>query len=145
MALRKTVGDLGCTLLSIVRTRLELLSLEAADQKAGLLAILGMAFGALLFASLALLVFSLAVVLYFWPTEARYVALGCLALAYLLVALGLVWAVRRRIYDAPPPFAATLDELRRDVATLGRLRDPEPATDEPWQENELTPSAGGRP
>ena len=142
MALRKTVGDLGCTLLSIARTRLELLSLEAADQKAGLLAILGMAFGALLFASLALLVFSLAIVLYFWPTEARYLALGCLALLYLLVALGLIWATRRRIYGAPPPFAATLDELRRDIAALNRLREPGPADEESWPDNDF--SSGGR-
>src|SRR3546814_7491131 len=61
MALRQSVGDLACTLLSIVRTRLELFSLEASEQKVNLIAILGMAFGALLFLTLAVLVFSIAV------------------------------------------------------------------------------------
>src|SRR3546814_1499998 len=71
MALRQSVGDLACTLLSIVRTRLELFSLEASEQKVNLIAILGMAFGALLFLTLAVLVFSIAVALYFWPTDQR--------------------------------------------------------------------------
>src|SRR3546814_1754507 len=74
----QSVGDLACTLLSIVRTRLELFSLEATEQKSQMIVILGMAFGALLFLTLAALVFSLTVALFFWPTEHRYLALGLL-------------------------------------------------------------------
>src|SRR3546814_338667 len=96
MALRQSVGDLACTLLSIVRTRLELFSLEASEQKVNLIAILGMAFGALLFLTLAVLVFSIAVALYFWPTDQRYLALGCLALLYAVLGAGLFWAVDRQ-------------------------------------------------
>ncbi|PLC53151.1 hypothetical protein CR155_15285 [Pollutimonas nitritireducens] len=124
MALRQSVGELACTLLSIVRTRLELLSLEAAGQKVHLIAILGMAFGALLFLTLAVLVFSIAVALYFWPTEQRYVALGLLALFYGLLGIGLFLAVRSKLLFAPMPFAATVDELRRDLSLLERLREP---------------------
>src|SRR3546814_10782495 len=116
MALRQSVGDLACTLLSIVRTRLELFSLEASEQKVNLIAILGMAFGALLFLTLAVLVFSIAVALYFWPTDQRYLALGCLALLYAVLGAGLFWAVRRKLLVSPMPFAATVDELRRDLA-----------------------------
>src|SRR3546814_17073057 len=95
MALRQSVGDLACTLLSIVRTRLELFSLEASEQKVNLIAILGMAFGALLFLTLAVLVFSIAVALYFWPTDHRYLALGCLSLLYALLGVGLCCADRK--------------------------------------------------
>lgn len=124
MALRQSVGDLACTLLSIVRTRLELFSLEASGQKSHLIAILGLAFGALLFLTLAVLVFSIAFALYFWPTDQRYMALGVLALAYGLVGCGLFLAVRSKLLYAPIPFSATVDELRRDLSLLERLREP---------------------
>ncbi|MDS1140661.1 phage holin family protein [Pusillimonas sp. SM2304] len=124
MALRQSVGDLACTMLSIVRTRLELFSLEASEQKAQLIVILGMAFGALLFLTLAVLVFSLAVALYFWPTEQRYVALSLLTLFYALLGMGLFWGVRYKLLFSPMPFSATIDELRRDLALADRLREP---------------------
>ncbi|MGB6102292.1 MAG: phage holin family protein [Pusillimonas sp.] len=124
MALRQSVGDLACTLLSIVRTRLELFALEASEQKGQLITILGMAFGALLFLTLAVLVFSLTVALYFWPTEQRYVALGLLTLFYAALGVGLFWGVRRKLLFSPMPFSATIDELRRDLALADRLREP---------------------
>lgn len=138
MALRQSVGDIACTLLSIVRTRLELFSLEASQQKSYLIAILGMAFGALLFLTLAVLVFSIAVALYFWPTEQRYVALGLLALLYGLIGLGLFLAIRKKLLYEPIPFAATLDELRRDLNLVERLRDPDssPVTRANWPSSE---------
>ncbi|TEA80119.1 phage holin family protein [Allopusillimonas ginsengisoli] len=127
MALRQSVGDLACTLLSIVRTRIELFSLEASEQKSHLITLLGMAFGALLFLTLALLVFSIAVALYFWPTDQRYLALGVLALIYGLIGAGLFLAIRQRLLYSPMPFSATVEELRRDLALAERLREPSSA------------------
>lgn len=124
MALRQSVGDLACTLLSIVRTRLELFSLEASEQKAQLIVVLGMAFAALLFLTLAVLVFSLTLALYFWPTEHRYLALCVLGLFYTALGAGLFWGIRRKLLYAPMPFSATIDELRRDLALADRLREP---------------------
>ena len=124
MALRQSVGDMACTLLSIVRTRLELFSLEASEQKSQLIAMLGMAFGALLFLTLAVLVFSITVALYFWPTDQRYVALWLLTLFYGVLGVGLFLAVRHKLLFGPAPFSATVDELRRDLALVDRLRDP---------------------
>ena len=71
MSLRQRVGDLSSIAISIVRTRLELFALEAGEQKASLLKLLALLFGALLFSTLALLVFSLLIALFFWPTEYR--------------------------------------------------------------------------
>ena len=62
-----------------MRTRLELLALEAADEKARLLKLLGLAFAALLFLTLAVLVATITIAVAFWPTEDRYLALGLLA------------------------------------------------------------------
>ena len=124
MALRHSVAELTTTLLSMARTRLELFVLEASGQKTRLLKLLAMSFAALLFLTLALLVFSIAVALYFWPTDQRYLALGVLALLYVVLGLGFLLAVRNNLVHEPMPFAATLDELERDMALVDRLRDP---------------------
>lgn len=125
MALRQTISQLGSTLVGAVSTRLELFALEAGQQKASLITILSMVFGALLFSTLAVLVFSLLLALYFWPTDYRYWALGALVVLYAGLGVGLLLAVRRRLTTGPIPFSATLSELRRDVAFIERLRDSE--------------------
>lgn len=125
MALRQAVGGIAATLMSILRTRFELFALEAAEQKANVLALLGLAFGALIFLTLALLVFTGTVAVYFWPTEDRYVALGVLAFLYFAIGLGMLIAVRSRLVNGPAPFSATLDELRRDIELVERLKEPE--------------------
>lgn len=124
MALRHSIGDLATTFMSMVRTRLELIALEASAAKSRLIRVLCMALGALIFITLALLVFSMTVALYFWPTEHRYVALGVLALIYVVIGLGLLWAVVHGLRNGPLPFAATLDELQRDIRLAKRLGDP---------------------
>jgi uncharacterized membrane protein YqjE len=122
MALGKTVGEIAGTLLSIVHTRIELFSLEASGQKTRLVKVLGMACAALFFLALAVVVATITVALYFWPTEHRYLALWLLALLYALLGCGFFWAVRRNLASEPVPFAATLDELQRDIALAGRLQ-----------------------
>lgn len=121
MALRQTISQLGSTLMAAISTRLELFALEAEQQKASLITLLSMVFGALLFSTLAVLVFSLLLALYFWPTDYRYWALGILVVLYTGLGAGLFLAVRRRVTTGPIPFSATLSELRRDVAFIERL------------------------
>jgi len=141
MALRQAVGGLAATFLSILRTRFELFALEAAEQKSNVLALLGMAFGALIFLTLALLVFTGTVAVYFWPTEDRYLALAILAFIYFAVGIGLLVAVRSKLVNGPTPFAATLDELRRDIELVDRLKEPSAYPVPP----EWTPRPGDRP
>ncbi|TAL87658.1 MAG: phage holin family protein [Candidimonas sp.] len=124
MAIRQSVGELTSTLLSIVSTRVELFAFEAAGQKTRLFKLLGLAFAALLFSTLALLVFSLTLALYFWPTDYRYWALGVLVVVYGALGFGFFWAVRRALLGDPTPFNATLDELRRDFVAVQRLCEP---------------------
>lgn len=124
MALRETISGLAATLLSILGTRFELLTLEAQEQKSRLLVLVGMAVGAMLFFILAVLVFTVLVAVYFWPTEDRYMALAVLAFLYFALGVGMVVAIRSRLVNGPPPFAATLEELRRDVELINRLKHP---------------------
>lgn len=124
MALRQLIADLSVTLASMARTRLELFSLEAAEQRSRIVQLLALTFGAMVLILLGVLVLSVALALLFWPTEYRYVALFVMAFFYLLVGLGLALVLRYRLRFDPAPFQATLDELRRDALLLQRLKDP---------------------
>ncbi|MDQ8035538.1 hypothetical protein CEG14_20755 [Bordetella genomosp. 1] len=123
MSLRRSVFGVAASLVGLLRTRLELLALEASGEKARLVKVLGMAFAALLFITLAVLVFTITIAVAFWPTEDRYVALGLLAGIYGVIGVGLLLLVRRTLVDGPVPFAATLEELGRDAELLDRVRD----------------------
>ncbi|MEZ2720456.1 phage holin family protein [Paenalcaligenes hominis] len=122
MSLRHRVGALGSTALSILRTRLEIFALEAGEQKASLIRLLALFAGALLFATLAILVFSLWIALLFWPTEYRYWAIGILMAVYGVLAIVFSLRIVRRLTQEPMPFAVTIDELGRDIQLLDRLR-----------------------
>lgn len=128
MALRQSVGELAATLLSMIRTRLELFALEASGQKSQMIRIVSLTFGVVLFATMAALVFSIGIVLYFWPSEYRYVAMFVLAGFYAILGLILFITLRRMVTHASVPFSATLEELRRDIALLERLNDPDPGS-----------------
>src|SRR3546814_10636765 len=80
MALRQSVGELADTLLSTIRTRIELFSLEAADQKARMVRLLALLCVTLFFVPLAVLPLSATIALYFWPTPYRYLALWLMVL-----------------------------------------------------------------
>lgn len=122
MGLRRSVFGVAGSLVGLLRTRLELFALEAAEEKARLIKLLGMAFAALLFLTLAVLVFSVTIAVAFWPTEDRYLALGLLAALYAVIGLGLLLAVRRELVSGPVPFSATVEELGRDADLLDSVR-----------------------
>ena len=122
MSLRQRFGALCSTSLSILRTRLEIFALEAGEQKASFLKLLALLAGALLFATLAILVFSLFVALLFWSTEYRYWAIGALMVLYALLAILFTYRIIQRLTHEPMPFAVTLEELGRDIQLLERLR-----------------------
>jgi len=129
MALKTSARDLTKILLTLISTRFELFSLEMVEQRARATKLLGLLFATLLFLTLAILVFSLSIALYFWPTDYRYTALVVLFLFYLVLGLGCLWCVRKSLVDAPPPFEATLEELRRDLQLVERLGDQASASD----------------
>ena len=116
MGLRNTVGAISSGMVSLVRTRMEIFSLELAEEKNRLVKLLALAFAALLFLALAVLVFSILVAVRFWPTEDRYLALAVLAALYGVIGLVLLARLRRHLVLGPAPFSATVEELNRDAA-----------------------------
>lgn len=112
--LSQIAGDLG----AILQTRAEIFSLELAEQRSRFFSLLGLFALGVLFLSLALVVFSIFVVSLFWPGEFRFWAIGSLALAYLLIGLGLIFRLLSRLKTDAPPFEVTRQELSQDLAVL---------------------------
>jgi len=114
---------LSATVIGILRTRLELLAVELAEEKNRLLAILLWALGGLLALAMGILMLSLLVVAVFWDTEHRLTALGVVAAVYFLAGVAALLTVRKKIADAPFTFDETLAELERDRQALGAVGD----------------------
>lgn len=123
MSVRENLSVVASDLVSMLRTRVELFSLEVAEQKHRLFSMAAMLLAAGLFLLLAVVVASFLVIAFFWPTEYRYWAIGLLSLAYAVAGIVLIWVVCHRIKTESAPFAATLEELHRDLVVLGQLRE----------------------
>lgn len=107
--------------LQLLATRLELFSLELAEERRALVAqALRLVIGAILgfYGSGLLLLAGILAVKPEWRPMATLAA-------GLILAGGGVWLfarVRRQLRDRPPPFAATLSELQRDREWLRTLK-----------------------
>ncbi len=114
---------LAATSVGIIRTRIELVAIELAEEKTRLMSMVLIALAALLCLTLGLLMFSLLVVVLFWDTEHRHLAISLVGLAYLLVGILLLLKVRQQAASAPMPFDETLAELERDREMLAAVAD----------------------
>ena len=124
--LRGASARLTAALLGLVRTRIELASVEFSEERARLQQQL-----VLLIAGLASLLFALFfvavwVIVYFWDT-ARLAAIAGVVVAFGLAGAILLWRRAETARAAPPAFAATLAELERDRAAFSGLA-PHPTT-----------------
>jgi uncharacterized membrane protein YqjE len=107
--LRRIVG----ALLGILHTRLELLGIELAEEKQRLFVAVFIGLSAMLFATMALIAFTLLIAAVFWDTY-RWQSLAILCGVYLLVALVCGLIAKQRFSGAPTVFQSTLAELEKD-------------------------------
>jgi uncharacterized membrane protein YqjE len=117
--LRGALARLADALVGLARTRLELVTVEYTEERARVtqqLALLLAGIGCVLF---ALLFAAAAVVIYFWDTYRFIAILGVIAFFVVAGAL-LLWRRAEIAQTAPTPFAATVAELDKDRAALGR-------------------------
>lgn len=118
--LRETAALAAAAL--VTRGELAALELAEARERAGRWLLTALLAAMLVLA--ALLVGSLWIISLFWDTH-RSVAAAVVALAYALVAGGLVAWLRARLHAAPPLLQATLAELKQDCDALrGASRPP---------------------
>lgn len=103
--------------LALVQTRLELLSVEAQEEKAYLFSLLGFGAAAFVLLSFGLMFFAVLVTVLLWDSQ-RLLALGAFTAVFLtggVVALGVALRLARR---PPKLFAASIAELVQDRAAL---------------------------
>ncbi len=113
-----SLRSLTRTLVETLRTRLELLSLDLEEARLRLLSLLLLGALAFLFFALGTVLAAFWLVAAFWDTH-RLLVLGLLTGFFLgggALALALLaWKARK----GPGPFAATLEELRKDRDAMG--------------------------
>jgi len=112
-----SVRRLGVTTLAILHTRLSLAGVELEEEIQRLVGALVLALGLVLFAALALLVFTLMVVFWLAPDN-RVGGMAIIAVLYAAIAAVLAWQLRRLFLLRPPIFSATLAELEKDRNAL---------------------------
>lgn len=121
--LRDALARLGLSLLSLLRTRAELVTLEYHEERDRLVERLVLILVAVLFLAFAVLAASALVVVWFWDTH-RVAAICAVTGVYLLIGGAALWRLRMHQRNSTAPFAATLAELERDRAWLAGRSEP---------------------
>ena len=109
------------TLSELLQTRLELVSVEVEEQLQYALELMLRSVAAIFFATTALLLLALTVVIAFWDSH-RLLAAVLVTVAFLVAALAAALGVRRRLRRRPKFMAATVAELGGDADALRRDR-----------------------
>jgi len=104
-------------LVSMARTRLNLLAVEIMQEKSRVWLLLLLTALTLLFAFLALLTLSLFVIVAFWDDH-RLLAIGCLFAFYVAATAVTLFLVRQKSKIGSKLFSGTLEELAKDSAAL---------------------------
>ena len=117
--LSDAVFRLGGTIVALLRTRLELATVEFEEERERATEMLVLVLGCVLLALFAMLFASIFVIAWYWETY-RMWAIGGVTLFYVVLAAGTFMRLQQRRRDKPAAFAATLAELGNDVASLRR-------------------------
>jgi uncharacterized membrane protein YqjE len=104
-------------LVSMARTRLNLLAVELIQEKNRLWLILVLTALALIFASMALLALSLLLVVAFGEGN-RLLTIGCLSAFYVVATIVTLVVLQQKTKTGSSLFAGTLGELSKDSAAL---------------------------
>ncbi len=117
MAIVDSLARLAATLLETLHTRLELISVEVEEEMTRYSSYLLWIVVALFCAGVAILLTILFIVVLFWDSHREAVLLSLIGV-FAGVALYLGWWLRESMRNKPRLFAYSLDELKRDSATL---------------------------
>jgi uncharacterized membrane protein YqjE len=112
-----SLKELVATLIEIAHTRLQLLGNEIHEERLRVRQLLLLAVIAGFFFVLAVVLFTLFVIVFFWDSN-RLLAIGGFAGLYLVIAAASVIALRNRAATGSRLFKASLGELRKDHSGL---------------------------
>ncbi len=113
MSLADSMTRVADSALGLLRSRLELASMDLEDELRSAIGILLAGAAATALATFALLFAAFAVVALYWD-EHRIAALSCASVAFALSAILIGLLIRRFLAHKRPFLAATLEELERD-------------------------------
>ena len=113
----ESLKTLSVSLVSIVHTRLELLSTDVAEEREQLTSFLVLVLVALGCLGVGLVLLAMLVVVAFWETH-RLLALSGMTGVFLMAGIGLGWFAMHRIRTKPRLFEASLAELSKDRQQL---------------------------
>jgi len=116
---------LSASAVSLLRTRIELASVEFAEERERLKASIGLVAVAVVAFAFAAVVVTFGIIAYFWDSY-RYETIIVVALLYAFVGAAALWRQASLRKAAPTPFAASIDALRKDAEWLQHHRDGEP-------------------
>lgn len=116
-----SLKNLLATLLSIGKTRAELLVTELEEEKFRLMSLWARAIGAAFLLALGVVMFVCCIALAFW--EQRVVVFAVFAALFVAGGLMLVKSLQRQARQPSKMFKASLSELEADMAQLRRYRD----------------------
>ena len=125
-SLRGSAARLGAALLGMARTRLELASIEFAEERNRIQQQLGLLVAASGFLMFAVLFAAVWVVVYFWDTH-RLTAIAIVALVFAAAGTVLLLLRSQAARAAPTPFSATIAEFDRDRVALAGGMEREPS------------------
>jgi uncharacterized membrane protein YqjE len=117
--LSDAIFRLGGTVVALLRSRLELATVEFEEERESATELLVLVLCCVLLGLFALLFASLFVIAWYWDTY-RMWAIGGVTLFYIALAVATFLRLQQRRRDKPAPFSATLAELGNDVSSLRR-------------------------
>ena len=113
----ESLKTLSVSLVSIVHTRLELLSTDVAEEREQLTSFLVLGLVALGCLGVGVVLLAMLVVVAFWDTH-RLLALSGMTGLFLVAGIGLGWFALHRVRTKPRLFEASLTELSKDRQQL---------------------------
>lgn len=113
-----SLKTLSASLVGIVHTRLELLSIDIAEERVHLTRLLVLGLVALFCLGVGVLLVAVLIAVAFWESH-RLLALGGLAAFFLLAGAGVAGLALHKARTRPRLFAASLAELARDRQQIG--------------------------
>jgi uncharacterized membrane protein YqjE len=113
----ESLSMFGATMLAVVRTRLELLSIDLEEERERLFSIMFLALASAFLLGIGIVLAVILLVVAYWETN-RLMVLGILTAFFLLFGAALVAYAMQKIRSKPRLFTSSLSELNKDQQQL---------------------------
>jgi uncharacterized membrane protein YqjE len=118
MALADSIVRFAGTSIALLRSRLELASIDVEDELRSMIRVALAGSAVVIFAAFALLFVAFAAVAAYWETH-RVATILVAGSAFALLAIGFAVWIQRFFASKPPFMAATIAELEKDRQRMG--------------------------